>query len=104
MSSWRSHFAEAGFQVEELWCYGYPLANLLARIRQRRDRPAEPGGAEALRLRSAESGNLVPARGLVKLLVRPVTMAPFLLAQRLFLGTDRGDGYIVLARKPPAGR
>jgi hypothetical protein len=27
-------------------------------------------------------------------------MAPFLLAQRLFLRTDRGDGYLVLARKP----
>ena len=32
-----------------------------------------------------------------------MTMAPFLLAQRLFLGTDRGDGYLVLARRPPAG-
>ena len=63
-------------------------------------RPLEPGSPEALRLRTAESGNLIPARGLVKLLVRPATMAPFLLAQRLFLGSDRGDGYLLLARKP----
>jgi hypothetical protein len=27
-------------------------------------------------------------------------MAPFLLVQRLYLGSDRGDGYLVLARKP----
>jgi glycosyltransferase involved in cell wall biosynthesis len=97
-----ARFAEAGFEVEELWCYGYPLANLLERVRRGVTRPPEPGSPEALRLRSAESGNLVPARGLVKLLVRPATMAPFLLTQRLFLGTDRGDGYLLLARKPPS--
>jgi len=96
-----ARFAEAGFEVEELWCYGYPLANLLERVRAAVTRSPEPGSPEALRLRSAESGNLVPARGLVKLLVRPATMAPFLIAQRLFLGTDRGDGYLLLARKPP---
>jgi hypothetical protein len=45
----------------------------------------------------------VPARGLVRLLVRPATMTPFLLAQRLFLDTDRGDGDLVLARKPVPG-
>jgi glycosyltransferase involved in cell wall biosynthesis len=99
----RSRFAEAGFEVEVLWCYGYPLANLLDLVRGVLTRPPEPGSPEALRLRSAESGNLVPARGLVKLLVRPVTMAPFLLAQRLFIRSDRGDGYLLLARKPPSG-
>jgi glycosyltransferase involved in cell wall biosynthesis len=96
----RARFTEAGFQVEVLWCYGYPLANALDRLRRVIAAPPEPGSAEALRLRSAESGNLVPARGLVRLLVRPATMAPFLLVQRLFLGSDRGDGYLVLARKP----
>jgi glycosyltransferase involved in cell wall biosynthesis len=96
----RARFAGAGFEIEELWCYGYPLANLLDLVRRAVARPPEPGSPEALRLRSAESGNLIPARGLVKLLVRPATMAPFLLAQRLFLDTDRGDGYLLLARKP----
>jgi hypothetical protein len=69
----------------------------------RRQTSPEPGSPEALRLRSAESGNVVPARGLVRLLVRPATMTPFLLAQRLFLDTDRGDGDLVLARKPVPG-
>ena len=96
----RARFTQAGFQVEVLWCYGFPLANVLDRLRRVIATPPEPGSAEALRLRSAESGNVIPARGLVRLLVRPATMAPFLLAQRLFLGSDRGDGYLVLARKP----
>jgi glycosyltransferase involved in cell wall biosynthesis len=91
---------EAGFTVETFWCYGYPLANLLDRLRQVVVSPPEPGSAVAADLRTAESGNKIPARGLVKLLVRPATMAPFLLAQRLTLHRDRGDGYIVLARKP----
>jgi hypothetical protein len=40
---------------------------------------------------------------MVKLLVRPATMQPFLALQRRFLDGDRGPGYIVLARKPAAG-
>ena len=68
----------------------------------RRDQPARARQPRGAAPRTAESGNVVPARGLVKLLVRPVTMAPFLLAQRRFLGTDRGDGYLLLARKPAA--
>jgi glycosyltransferase involved in cell wall biosynthesis len=97
----RARFEEAGFQVEVLWSYGYPLANLLELVRRGVAVPG-PGSSEGLHLRTAESGNRVPARGLVKLLVRPMTMAPFLLAQRRFLGTDRGDGYLLLASKPSA--
>jgi glycosyltransferase involved in cell wall biosynthesis/precorrin-6B methylase 2 len=98
----RARFTEAGFEVELLWCYGYPLANLLERVRRVLTSPPEPGGPDALAVRTAESGNMVPARGLIRLLVRPTTMAPFLLAQRRFLGSDRGDGYLLLARKPAA--
>jgi glycosyltransferase involved in cell wall biosynthesis len=97
-----ARFTEAGFQVEVLWNYGYPLANLLERVRRTVAAAPGPDSQEGLELRTAESGNMVPARGLVKLLVRPATMAPFLFAQRRFLGTDRGDGYLLLARKPPA--
>jgi glycosyltransferase involved in cell wall biosynthesis/precorrin-6B methylase 2 len=97
----RTRFVEAGFEVELLWCYGYPLANLLDRVRSITTGPPEPdGGSEELRARTAESGNMVPARGLIRLLVRPMTMAPFLLAQRRFLDTDLGDGYLLLARRP----
>jgi glycosyltransferase involved in cell wall biosynthesis/SAM-dependent methyltransferase len=91
-------FVAAGFEVETLWSYGYPLANLLDWVRARFTKPPAGGALEA---RSAESCNMIPARRLVKLLVRPLTMAPFLLLQRLFVGTDRGDGYILLARKRP---
>ena len=91
-------FVRAGFEVETLWSYGYPLANLLETVRARFTKAPAAGALEA---RSAESCNMIPARRLVKLLVRPATMAPFLLLQRLFVGTDRGDGYILLAHKPP---
>jgi hypothetical protein len=37
----RARFAEAGFEVEVLWCYGYPLANVLERVRRAvRPRPS----------------------------------------------------------------
>jgi SAM-dependent methyltransferase len=93
-------FLEAGFEVDSIWCYGFPLANVLDAVRRRITMPAEPGSPEALAMRSAESGNTIPARSIVKLLVRPATMLPFIAMQRLFLNGDRGPGYIVLARKP----
>jgi glycosyltransferase involved in cell wall biosynthesis/SAM-dependent methyltransferase len=96
----RQRFLEAGFQVETLWCYGFPLANVLDGVRRRITTPPQPGSPQALAMRSAESGNMIPARGLIKLLVRPVTMAPFITMQRLFLHSDLGPGYIILARKP----
>jgi glycosyltransferase involved in cell wall biosynthesis len=99
----RERFLEAGFQVETFWCYGFPLANVLDAVRRRITTRAEPGSPEALAMRSAESGNLIPARGAVRLLVRPATMLPFLALQRLFLEGDRGPGFIVLARKPAGG-
>jgi glycosyltransferase involved in cell wall biosynthesis len=100
----RERLEKAGFEVEALWCYGYPVGNFLDWLRGRITRAPPPGSPEALAVRSAESHNLIPARRLVRLVVGPVTMAPVLALQRRFLETDRGSGYLVLGRKPGSAR
>ncbi len=90
---------ETGFEPEVFWCYGYPLANILMRIRRLMTADQGDAGRDELIERSAESGNMIPARRLVGALVSERTMLPFSLLQRLFLGTDLGDGYLVVARR-----
>ncbi|MDX6378190.1 MAG: hypothetical protein QOE98_2493, partial [Gaiellaceae bacterium] len=90
---------EAGFEAEVFWCYGYPLANVLMRVR--RMITPDQGAADASELveRSGESGNMIPMRRLVGAIVNETTMLPFSLLQRAFMRTDLGDGYLVLARR-----
>jgi glycosyltransferase involved in cell wall biosynthesis/SAM-dependent methyltransferase len=90
---------DAGFEPEVFWCYGYPLANMLMRVR--RLLTPDQGDADAGELveRSAESGNMIPFRRLTGAIVNETTMLPFSLLQRPFLRTDLGDGYLVLARR-----
>ncbi len=94
-----SRLRDAGFEPEVFWCYGYPLANLLMRVR--RMITPDQGDADTSELveRSAESGNMIPMRRLVGSVVNETTMLPFSLLQRPFMRTDLGDGYLVLARR-----
>ena len=96
---------QAGLEAEEIWNYGYPLANLLKpaldlyhRVRaffrpQRGERPEmEQSGLSEQQLANQAAGALF----------NPLFILPFVRAQRWFRRTDRGAGYVVLAR--PAGR
>ena len=90
---------EAGFEPEVFWCYGYPLANLLMRVRRMITPDQAAADTSGLVERSAESGNMIPMRRLVGAVVNETTMLPFSLLQRPFMRTDLGDGYLVLARR-----
>lgn len=94
-----SRLRDAGFEPEVFWCYGYPLANLLMRVRRMITPDQADAGAGELVERSAESGNMIPMRRLVGSVVNETTMLPFSLLQRPFMRTDLGDGYLVLARR-----
>ena len=90
---------DAGFEPEVFWCYGYPLANLLMRVRRMITPDQAAADTSGLVERSAESGNMIPMRRLVGAIVNETTMLPFSLLQRPFMRTDLGDGYLVLARR-----
>ncbi|PWK59042.1 methyltransferase family protein [Silicimonas algicola] len=97
---------DAGFTVETVECYGFPLANVMEVLRaraygkvlERKRRTA--ASAEAL---TSESGSdrSVESRYWSILSSKPVVllMKAMCQLQRPFLRTDLGNGYLALARK-----
>lgn len=92
-------FQQHGFEIEKLWCYGFPVTHLLhiaykiyygwqvSHKTLSMDEATKRSGTE---------------RSLVSHLSRlPVVklMTPFFLCQNLVKNSDIGDGYLVLARK-----
>lgn len=89
---------DSGFRVLKLYSYGYPLLNLSKKARSffAAKKAAEPASPEQ---RSKEIG-----KGLVfwragKYLFNDITLFPAYILQKLFLNSDLGDGYLVLAEK-----
>lgn len=102
---------EAGFLVEHMECYGFPLSNVIepirARVHARRldeEKVADASGEEDGHAHgSARSGT---ERGIETRLyplqaswAGSLAMRLFFALQYLFLRTDRGTGYIVVARR-----
>ena len=101
----RRRVEAAGFTVEVVECYGYPLANMMEHLRaaayaRALSRKAGRGDAGAL---TDESGSdrSVEARFWRPYASFPSTQAmrAFCRMQRRFLQTDLGNGYLVVARK-----
>ena len=93
--------AEVGFEVELLWCYGFPLANMAEPIREWLGaRRLKEEGEMTTASRTARSG--VERRWfekLLSLLVSGPLILPFHWTQKLFLNSERGNGYLVLAKR-----
>lgn len=106
----RSQLAElanaAGFEVERILCYGFPLANLAEKVRARSYAPevneAVDNTAQGKHDNSARSG--IDRRHVMKwypLLSSPLGKLAIRgaeLAQRPFLGMELGNGYLLRAR------
>jgi SAM-dependent methyltransferase len=92
---------DAGFTVDTVWNYGFPLANLLKpfldvfhRLRSR----SNIGDKDAARaIKESGLATRIPLVNMVSLVLNPVTLYPFTLLQFLFKNTDLGSGYIVVA-------
>lgn len=102
----RELLESVGMEVLEIECYGFPLANLLERVRARkcaRDLGARNADTEERAKRTAVSGverttesRIFPLySGSVGRRVIRLSCA----AQKLFLHTDLGNGLIALARR-----
>lgn len=105
----RERLREAGFGIEQLWCYGFPVANVIERIRARRLAPdvdaASAQTPAGMRANSARSG--MDRSYLMRwypLLRNPFGKLAIRTAdwmQRPFLHADIGNGYLVRARPSP---
>lgn len=95
----------AGLQIERLECCGYPLANFthwLANLTVKSQDFA--GDASDVAGATAASGTdrslHVRFFALQRSVVGRIAMALACAIQRLFLRTDLGEGYVIVARKP----
>ncbi|UGB37564.1 class I SAM-dependent methyltransferase [Frateuria soli] len=101
-------FQAAGFAVERIECYGFPLANLLERAAARRyagkHRERSPPGQDSRDANTAQSGidrtSEVKWYPLLRSLPGRALLAAAIQAQRPFLSTEAGNGYLALARVP----
>lgn len=88
---------QAGLDDIEITTYGMPLGYALERVRNtlaaRRTTPDD------VRERTGASGRFLQPTTALAAAVRAGTL-PFRLAQRPFAATDRGTGYVALARRP----
>ena len=95
---------EQGLEIELLWCYGFPLANMVEPMRDAAHaRVMRKSGEQTMAERTAKSGlGLGPlARGAGALLNSPLIL-PFCWMQMLFLNGEAGNGYLLQARLPRA--
>ncbi|MBC2603574.1 class I SAM-dependent methyltransferase [Puniceicoccus vermicola] len=97
---------ENGMLVEKLECYGFPLALITTALRARRISNDSRQGPlhESMDSKTAHSGisRSFESRyfGLQQSLPGRISIKVFIFLQRLFLKTQLGNGYIMLARKP----
>jgi SAM-dependent methyltransferase len=101
----------AGFRVEHMECYGFPLSNIIepvrARVHARRldeekaaeARPTEDGHAHGSARSGTERGIETRLYPLQASWVGGLAMRLFFGLQYLFRGKDLGTGYIVIAVK-----
>lgn len=99
-------FADAGFEVERVECYGFPLANFLERVGDRRytrhERVKSTPTAHNRDANTAQSGidRASDAKWypLLRSLPGRAALAAAIYTQRPFLTTEYGNGYVVTAR------
>lgn len=99
----RKKLSDAGFTVIKFYSYGYPMMNLAKKVRnffaaKSAEKQATP------EQRSLEIGKGLIFWRLGKYLFNDFTLFPAYLLQNLFLDSDLGGGYLVLARRTDAGK
>ncbi len=97
---------EAGFEIETLECYGFPLANLMEKWRARAYAKVLQQASKSKKsmhdlTNDSGSDRSVECRFWPTFASRPVAAIMRLACQiqRPFLNTDLGNGYLIVARK-----
>lgn len=97
--SLRETLTAAGLTADTIWCYGFPLLNLLEKARHRAaKRLLEDVRDASLDERSRKSGYALQPPALVTHLLVPALKVGAILQQR-YLDTDRGTGFVARARR-----
>jgi ubiquinone/menaquinone biosynthesis C-methylase UbiE len=92
-------FKQHGFEIEKLWCYGFPVTHLLRlfyHIYYGKQVSRRPLTMDLATKRSGTERSLVNRFSSLPI---ATLMTPFFFCQNLTKNTGVGDGYLVLARK-----
>jgi SAM-dependent methyltransferase len=87
-----------GLQIIQFWSYGFPIINILestANYLLKNKKKSDFNRKEILSYKSFEATNKL----FVRLISNNLVLFPFYCLQHLFLKTDFGSGYIILAQK-----
>jgi SAM-dependent methyltransferase len=87
---------ESRFQVQTIWSYGVPLANMTEKVRNIVHASAPIQSKETA---TAQSGIDRSIEAKLRFLCTDFFLYPFYLMQNWFLNSDLGTGYIVKAKK-----
>jgi SAM-dependent methyltransferase len=94
---------EAGFKVDLIWNYGFPLTNILKPFLdifhrwKSRSPSADKNMDDTIKVSGLATRFLLVK--FISLLLNPISIYPFAMMQLLFKNTDLGTGYIVVAEK-----
>lgn len=90
---------DAGFRVKRIWCYGYPILNLIRRISKSGYFVQDELSKNNINERTKKSGVRVEYNSRLKPIVTSkVFLWPAFKIMDFFLNTDLGLGYIVEAK------
>ena len=88
----------SGFKVDHIWCYGYPLTLILdPLIHLNHADEVEIRNGMTREERTKKSGIKRKNNLLTKIASKEIFTMPFYFIQRLFLNTDLGSAYLVVA-------
>ena len=92
-------FTANGLNIEELWCFGFPITQILYPVRQLYYGLSRHGQHLSKEDATKRSGIERPLVGRNRALVLAHLLRPFYFLQNQVKNTDLGDGFLVLAKK-----
>lgn len=96
----REKLLASGFQIQEIYSYGFPLLSLVRKVSSGGKLLKIKSKQEDVRSRTKESSIAQEYNPKFQFLMKEYILVPFFKFMDLFLKTDLGIGYVVLAKKP----
>ena len=92
-------FTASGLRIDSLWCFGFPITQLLYPVRENYSGMLRRGQHLSKENATKRSGIDRPLVGRTRAILLAHLLRPFYFLQNCVKQTDLGDGFLVLAHK-----
>jgi SAM-dependent methyltransferase len=92
-------FSASGFRIDAMWCYGFPITQILYPLRQLYYGVSRQGQGLSKEDATKRSGIERPLVGKTRARLLAHLLRPFYFLQNRVKNTDMGDGFVILAQK-----